>query len=479
MITAAPRHDPGTAAADLDDFRAACPAFDVAAVADLRAREYARLDAESHVYLDYTGGGLYAASQVRQHQELLLAGVFGNPHSTNPTSLAATGLAEGARAAILAFFNADPAEYAVVFTPNASGALKLVGEAYPFGPGDRYLLSADNHNSVHGIRQFARARGARTTYLPLEVPSLRLDPAAVLAALDAAPPGQRRLFAYPAQSNYSGVQHPLDWIPYGRARGWDVLLDAAAFAPTNRLDLGRWRPDFVALSCYKLFGYPTGIGCLIARRAALARLRRPWFAGGTIALASVAADDHILAADEAAFEDGTIDYLGLPAIAIGLRHLATVGVETVRARVRHLTIWLLDRMTALRHPNGAPLVRLYGPATGDGRGGTIAFNLLDPEGHVVDFRAVEARANARRISLRTGCFCNPGASEAARGLTAADLAPAFQQGAPMTLDDLRRHWPGLALGAVRISVGIATTPSDTITFVQFLRDFAAARASAG
>ena len=27
---------------------------------DLRATEYARLDAAEHIYLDYTGGGLYA-----------------------------------------------------------------------------------------------------------------------------------------------------------------------------------------------------------------------------------------------------------------------------------------------------------------------------------------------------------------------------------------------------------------------------------
>jgi hypothetical protein len=137
VIAAAPNLDPAISPADLDDFRAACPDFDIAAVADLRAREYARLDVGGHVYLDYTGGGLYAESQLLRHQELLRAGVFGNPHSTNPTSLAATDLAERARAAILAFCGADPAEYAVVFTPNASGALKLVGEAYPFGPGDQ------------------------------------------------------------------------------------------------------------------------------------------------------------------------------------------------------------------------------------------------------------------------------------------------------------------------------------------------------
>ena len=63
--------------------------------------------------------------------------------------------------AVLRFFNASPDEYVVIFTANASGALKLVGEAYPFGKDCCYLLTFDNHNSVNGIREYALAKGAR------------------------------------------------------------------------------------------------------------------------------------------------------------------------------------------------------------------------------------------------------------------------------------------------------------------------------
>src|SRR5207244_583227 len=113
--------------------------------------------------------------------------------------------------------------------------------------------------------------------------------------------------------------------------------DAAAFVATNRLDLSRWHPDFVPVSFYKLFGYPTGVGCLLARHSALAKLRRPWFAGGTITVASVQADGHYLAAGAAGFEDGTANYLSLPAVTLGLRHLTAVGIETIHTRVRCLT----------------------------------------------------------------------------------------------------------------------------------------------
>ena len=63
-----------------------------------------------------------------------------------------------------------PDEYAVIFTANASGALKLVGESYPFEPGDAFLLTFDNHNSVNGIREFARAGRRACTYVPVSLP---------------------------------------------------------------------------------------------------------------------------------------------------------------------------------------------------------------------------------------------------------------------------------------------------------------------
>ena len=60
--------------------------------------------------------------------------------------------------AVLRHLNADPEEYSVIFTPNATGACRLVGEAYPFRRGSRLILTVDNHNSVNGLREFARRR---------------------------------------------------------------------------------------------------------------------------------------------------------------------------------------------------------------------------------------------------------------------------------------------------------------------------------
>jgi selenocysteine lyase/cysteine desulfurase len=437
--------------------------------ADLRATEFGYLAEGGHTYLDHTGAGLPPRSLVRASADRITAGCFGNPHSENPTSRASGELVDRARAAVLRHFRADPAEYAVVFTPNATGALRLIGEAYPFTAGSRLVMSLDNHNSVNGLREYARAKGARTTYVPLTGPDLRIDVRRLRAALPAAGHG---LFAYPAQSNFTGVQHPLDWIGRIRERGYQVLLDAAAFVPTNPLDLSRVHPDFTVVSWYKVFGHPTGVGSLIARREALARLRRPWFSGGTVHAVSAGAPWHVLSDGEAAFEDGTVNFLALPDVTAGLEWIDSLGLDRIHAHVTALTTRLLGGLRELRHSDGAPLIRVYGPGPdrrGAPRGATVALNVLDAAGRVVDERLVAHDSARRGISLRTGCFCNPGAGEAALRLPPRRLRLAARAGLA-SLEDYLTLLGLPSAGAIRLSLGIATQPQDIDAFLAFVTD---------
>lgn len=438
---------------------------------ELRATEYSRLDRHEHVYLDYTGGGLYAECQLRDHMALLTDGVFGNPHSKNLTSMAMTLLVEHARDYVLEYFNASPDEYMAIFTQNSTGALKLVGESYPFEPGGAYLLTFDNHNSVNGIREFARSAGAEVIYIPILPPDLRADDDQVALVLEAGRPGSNNLFAYPAQSNFTGVQHPLEWIEMAQERGWDVLLDAASFAPSNRLDLSRWHPDFVDISFYKMFGYPTGTGCLLARKRAVQKLKRPWYAGGTITFSSVVAHDHYLTPGPAGFEDGTVNYLSLPAVEIGLKYIESIGIDMIHTRVMSLAGWLINQLLSMRHSNGRPLIRLYGPADTYMRGGTIQVNFLDPDGRLYDCNVVERLANEERISLRAGCHCNPGAREVALGFTKEDLAPCFQDKDRLTFEQFLEVINGKTTGALRASIGLASTFADVYKYARFAETF--------
>lgn len=427
------------------------PATSSDLLAWVRAAELRRLDAEGAVYLDYTGAAPYPESLLRDHLRQLRTRVLGNPHSENPAARAATEDLAAAKRQILRFFDADPAVYDVCLTANASTAIRLVGESFTWSDRSVCALTADNHNSINGIREFARARGARLLYVPLDA-ELRL-------AENTLPPlhGGAGLFAFPAQSNFSGVRHPLRLVGDAQRAGYAVLLDAAAYAPTSPLSLRDVPADFAAVSFYKMFGYPTGVGALIARRDAAARLRRPWFAGGTVEYASVSADTFLLKPDLEAFEDGTVDFLASSALSLGLSFLDRLGMARIQAHVEKLTEHLLCWFDALRHCNGRPLVRVYGPRDQHERGGTVAFNLVTPDGTVLDCERLVARAAGAGISLRAGCFCNPGAAEHALG-----AAP-----------------PAIRNGAIRASLGYGSSQHDIDTLGAFLEQFLITTPSSG
>lgn len=438
---------------------------------NLRSSEFGRLDSAGHVYLDYTGSGLYPNSALRHHDKLLQTQVLGNPHSSNPTSRRSTSLVDATRANVLRFFNADPKKYCVIFTPNATGAIKLVGESFPFQTASTFLLLTDNHNSVNGIRCYAKQAGATATYVPLDS---ELRASHVDSYLKRHAKRAPNLFAFPAQSNFSGIKHDFSYVRTAQHHGWYVLLDAAAFVPTSRLDLSTVRPDFVAVSFYKMFGLPTGVGALIAKRKSLAALKRPSFAGGTVKFASVQNQTYALADNEAAFEDGTVNFLAIPAVSYGLEFMNKVGIDNISAHVNGLTARMLSGMLKLKYANGASMLKVYGPHTMHKRGGCISFDVLMKNGARVDSREVEEAANKNRISLRTGCFCNPGAAEKAieRDVARAKMCIKSMERGSLSMQAVS-DCMGEFLGAVRASLGIASSARDVDKFLSFLQNFCA------
>ena len=443
------------------------PAYvDTQHIDEIRREEYSRLDRHQHVYLDYTGASLYSEKLVLDSCKELNETILGNPHSFNRPSLNSGEGVEKARNSVLEFVNAGP-EYCAIFTANASQAIKLVGESFPFCKSSRLLLSTDNHNSINGLTSFAKRLQADIEYIPLEDFSLRMSQMDVLNRLKKHS-GAPSLFAFPAQSNYSGIKHPLDWLEMAKNENWYTLLDVAAFMPTNSLDLSKISPDFICLSFYKMFGYPTGIGCLIAKKEALRKMKRPWFSGGTVIGASVKVGEHILSGDEAGFEDGTVNYALLPVVSRGLTFLADIGMDSINKRVMVLCEWLLRQMKDLRHCNEQALIQIYGPDTNDRRGGTIAFNLRDPNNEMWDPGMIEYIANEYKISIRTGNHCNPGINEVAHNIESSLIESLYQNKESEASDNFLWGQQEIIPGVARISLGTVSNFKDVFSFVQFL-----------
>jgi selenocysteine lyase/cysteine desulfurase len=440
-----------------------------------RNRELSRVVRSGVAYLDYTGAALYPESLVRDDTMRLMDEVLGNPHSENGPSRASSDGIATARAAVLNFLHANADEYAVILTPNTTGACRLVAEAFPFGPRSELLLSADNHNSVNGIREYARRAGAQVRTLGLDT-DLRLVGAG--EAIERRPEAPS-LFAFPAQSNFSGVRHPLALIDSARDFGWRVLLDAASFLGTSDLRLDRVKPDFVTLSLYKIAGYPTGLGALVARLDALEELRRPWFSGGTVMWASVQHQRHRLADAPEGFEDGTPSFLAAGAVAPALDAIRAANRERLAWHLAALTSRLRAGLSDLRHGNGSPVVRMFGPADGSGTGAMVALTVSEPLGRSVPYWDVEAAARDAGIAVRGGCFCNPGCAEAAFSFPDARVRSCLDTlGGHFTIPRFASCLEDRAVGAIRISMGLGSIAADVDRAVEFLAGYVNARAAA-
>ncbi|MBD3638251.1 MAG: aminotransferase class V-fold PLP-dependent enzyme [Crocinitomicaceae bacterium] len=432
---------------------------------DLRTKNYSRLDKDKHVYLDYTGGNLYSSLQIEKHLELLENNTFGNPHSTNPSSSLSTNLVAEARKKVIDFFNAE--DYYCVFTSNASGALKIVGECYPFDADGHFLLFADNHNSVNGIREYCKKAGGGFEYVPMNVEDLSVSSERLTEQLKSVDK-KNKLFAYPAQSNVSGIKHDLNWISMARDLGWDVLLDAAAFVPTSVLDLKKYSPNYVSISFYKIFGYPTGLGCLLIRKDSFNKLNKKWFAGGTVNLASVNAPYHFLIDNHERFENGTVNYLDIPALKIGLEYIESIGMKRLNERVESMMDYLYTNLKNMSHSNGVNQVDIFGHPQRKNTGGTMIMCFKNPDGSKIGFEKIEELTNQKKISLRSGCFCNPGLDETNNCLTNEELANYFESRNSGSYGEMIKYLNKMR-GATRISVGVATNQNDLDTFLSFVK----------
>lgn len=458
---------------------------------DIRATEFKRLDGS--VYLDHAGATLYSELQMEAIFKDLTTTVYGNPHSQSSSSLTSSDIVEDARHQVLKICNASPKEYKCIFTSGATAALKLVGEAFPWSNQSTFMYTIENHNSVLGIREYALNQGATALAIDFEettqsdsykVSQYPLPKRSEARVLEKEPTDAYNLFAFPTECNFSGVRFNLDLIDIIKedserilegsqnSRGsWMVLLDAAKGCSTDPPDLSKYKADFVVISFYKLFGYPTGLGALIVRNEAAKLLKKTYFSGGTVA-ASIADIDFVKRREgiEESFEDGTLSFLNIASIRHGFNILNTLTTSAISRHTLSLARYTRNMLLALRHANGEEVCKIYGlhylKKVYTGLGPVISFNLKRPDGSWVGHREVEKLASLSGIQLRTGCFCNPGACAKYLGLSHSDLLSNIEAG-HVCWDDYD-ILNGKPTGAVRVSFGYMSTFEDTWKFMNFI-----------
>lgn len=414
----------------------------------IREEEFPML--KDQIYLDHAGATVPCASHLHALHTDLSTHLYGNSHSGSPSSQLTSHRIASMRARVLRFLGVDPGTgaYDVVFTANATAAIRIVAEGFPWREGSEYLCLREVHTSLLGVRECATGVPGTTVRMVTEEEVEDMFPrieetnqqnhhhhlhAPVnsdrAVDTDTEP---KSLFAYPAQSNYSGTRFPLSWITRCRRRHPNthlVLLDAASYCSTSPLTLSPQScdPDFVTLSFYKLFGLPTGLGALIVRPQAAAFLRKRYFGGGTTAAIAYDQPWHILksTSPHARLEDGTLNFADIISLDHAMdawdRVFGAPGrfpstFHAISAHTASLTKLIFEQMRVLSHYNGLNVCELYaeskvGEKGEDGRakqGPVVNFNLRRADGSWVGYAEVERLAGLEGVHLRTGGFCNPG-----------------------------------------------------------------------
>ncbi|XP_069476626.1 molybdenum cofactor sulfurase [Ambystoma mexicanum] len=458
-------------------------------ITDIRREEFSRIG--DMTYLDNVGTTLFAHSMVENFTKDITGSVYGNPHSQNVSSKLTHDTIEHVRYRILQHFNTTPDDYTVIFTSGCTAAIKLVAESFPWtpthseDPASCLCYLTDNHTSVIGMRRATATTNVMAVALtPEKIAHLEKTPA---------PPQETycptaHLFCYPAQSNFSGHKYPLSWIQKvkdGSLRlssglgKWYVLLDAAAYVSTSPLDLAAHPADFVPLSFYKVFGFPTGLGALLVSNKIAPLLRKHYFGGGTIAF--YLTNEGVYVPKESVserFEDGTCSFLDIIALKHGFDALErlTGGMKNIREHTFALACYTYTVLSALRYDNGLPVARIYcktGFKSWDVQGPVISFNILDENGDIIGYSQVDKLAALHNIHVRTGCFCNAGACQLYLGISDADLKTNFEGG--HICGDAMDMIDGRTTGCIRASFGYMSTFEDAQAFLRFITDTFAER----
>lgn len=409
-------------------------------------------------------------------------------------------LVDDTREKTLRFLGADPEHFDLVFVANATAAIKLVMESFKdlsitnkLIEGDeggfRYYYHIDCHNSVIGVRE-STDDNHYCFRNDTEVEQW-------LAGTSSQNEGNKLgLFAYPGQSNMTGRRLPLSWP--GRLRSsthtshQDVysLLDAAALATTYPLNKvfsdPDSAPDFTSLSFYKIFGYPD-LGALIVRKSSgnILQWGRKYFGGGTVDAVTVLGkkpwfkNRGVL---HESLEDGTLPFHNIIALTAAIdTHERIYGpnpMTTISQHTNFLGKMLYDRMSALVHPNGVPVCKIYRGAEstyGDSstQGATIAFNVIHADGTFAPYTSVvETLADERKIYVRSGQLCNPGGIASHLGYDTWHLKRLVANGhrcgaAHITNTEIVNGKP---TGVVRVSLGAMTTIANIDSLIAFLQE---------
>ncbi|SNY50631.1 cysteine desulfurase [Paractinoplanes atraurantiacus] len=334
---------------------------------------------------------------MREHNERHNGNVSRSVHTLGTE---ATSAYEDARGKIATFIGAtNPDE--IIFTKNSTEAINLVahslGQHLSLKPGDEVVISEmEHHSNIVPWQLLCERTGATLRWFGVTDDG-RLDE----SSLDELVNERTKIVSVVHMSNTLGTINDLSRI-VERAKqvGALVMLDASQSVPHLPVDVRTLGADFIAFTGHKMLG-PTGIGVLWGRYDLLAEMP-PFLAGGSM-IETVTMARTTYAPPPARFEAGTPPIAEAIGLGAAVDYLNALGMDAVHQHEQDITAYALKVLADV------PYVRLFGPATPEGRGGTLSFDVegVHPHdvGQVLDALGVEVRVGhhcAKPVCARFG-----------------------------------------------------------------------------
>ncbi|WP_067498485.1 cysteine desulfurase [Actinoplanes sp. TFC3] len=334
---------------------------------------------------------------MKVHQERHNGNVSRSVHTLGTES---TEAYEGARATVATFIGAaNPDE--VVFTKNSTEAINLVawtaGQFLSLGPGDEIVVSEmEHHSNLVPWQLLCERTGATLRWFGVTDEG-RLDE----SQLDELVNERTKLVSVVHMSNILGtINDPARLVARAREVGALVMLDCSQSVPHFAVDVAELGVDFIAFTGHKMLG-PTGIGVLWGRAELLERMP-PFLAGGST-IETVTMGGTTFAPPPARFEGGTPPITAAIGLGAAVDYLTALGMDDIHRHEQDITAYALKALAEV------PGVRIYGPASPEGRGGTVSFGVdgVHPHdvGQILDDLGVEVRVGhhcARPVCTRFG-----------------------------------------------------------------------------
>lgn len=335
---------------------------------------------------------------------------FGNPSSIHRSGRAALDALDEARDNVAAVLGAGPKE--IVFTGGGSEANNLAIKGVALaqraaGKGAHIITSAIEHHAVLHAVEALEAAGFSATILPVDPDGL-VDPDDLRAALR---PDTALVSIMYANNEIGTIQPIAELGAICREQGVPFHTDAVQAAGALPLNVQSLNVDLLTLSAHKFYG-PKGVGVLFVRRATPLL---PQINGG---------------GQERRRRAGTENVAGIVGLAMALR-LA----EEQRESYARVCVALRERLLAGIRAR-IPMVELNGHPT------RRLPNNLNVTFEYVEGESVLLLLDQQGIAASSGSACTSGSLEASHVLLALGLPPER------------------AIGAIRFTVGRATTPHE-------------------